>query len=48
MLDTVHLLVSERTGHLEQKIEPRMVDAVTVTLCDKYELFEAIREVHFL
>ena len=44
MLDTVRLLVSERAGCLEQKIKPRMVGVVTVTLCDKYELFEAGRE----
>ena len=48
MLDTVRLLVSERAGHLQQKIEPRMVGVVTVSLGDKYELFEAGREARFL
>ena len=48
MLDAVCLLVSERAGRLEQKIEPRMVGVVTVTSHDKYKLFEAGREARFL
>ena len=48
MLDAVCLLVSERAGRLEQKIEPRMVGVVTVTSRDKYKLFEAGREARFL
>ena len=45
MLDMVCLLVSERAGHLKQKIEPPMVGVVTVTSRDKYELGQ---EVSFL
>ena len=48
MLDTVCLLVSERAGRLEQKIEPRMVGVVTVISHNKYELFEAGRGARFL
>ena len=48
MLDTVCLLVSERAGLLEQKTKPRMVGVVTVTSCDKCELFEASWEACFL
>ena len=48
MLDAVCLLVSERAGRLEQKIELRMVGVVTVTLCDKYKLFEASLGTRFL
>ena len=48
MLDAVCLLVSERAGRLEQKIEPRMVGVVTVTSRDKYKLFEAYLGARFL
>ena len=48
MLDVVRLVVSERAGSLEQKIEPRMVGMVTVTSHDRYKLFEAGRVAHFL
>ena len=48
MLDTVRLLVSERAGRLQQKIEPRMVGVATVSSRNKYELFEAGQEARFL
>ena len=48
MLDTVHLLVSEELGRLQQKIESRMVDVVTESSRDEYELFEAGWEARFL
>ena len=44
----VRLLVSERAGRFQQKIELRMVGVVTVSSRDKYELFEASRDARFL